>query len=1027
MCLLSVRKKSSIYDTDLAIVPPCAFHVLFSRRVVLEYVQEVIQREVPGSKIFPVGSFPLKTYLPYADVDMVMFPPRSGPSTSSVGASLGEGEAGSSGKEGESSDEPGEKTDDHPGGSEEISNTVRAPSLLAVNTALCSMAALAGSRRGPRPQNGDDGLEKPEIRNVSYINARTPIVTMLVGNVVVDLTDNQGGSVAASALLEEADNLIQRDHLFKRSLLVLKAWAWCETPRLVGTRVLGAQKGGLTSYGLSVMVLHLFASKASADDLVHPLDVFIRFFEVYSEFDWARNCLTLDGPLPFGSVRQPRLGGGSKGAGGKKSRLQPLVRRILAELSPGVEKEKEKEKDAGKPARRGRRGSKFGRTSDGRDEDSSTSGVDSPDLSGTSPHFPRRDCNIQDPLNALNNLGHSVTKENLRALRHALQRGRRQLEAWQLLPPVVRPGSRSSEGPQRRPPAAGVAQPEQSPGGRSAKGSVDTERSEAVAGIGAEDDRVTGGNRTPSPQPSPPLVEQLNSAHRVPHQFGPPAQYVLLPPPQVAHPGVNVNHVPPQPVWVPGPQGQGQPIVVAFPQPFLQTVPHQYQIPSQPPPYTVSQGQPGVHRPYSAALVPAPGTPAHPYFSPQQFQLQRFLPVAYQGEHQFASGHQRFARVNVLPAGWGDQATAHSGVSAADPKLEERHKSAPQAEKSEGSTVENGCKGQRRKLPEEARDPPVHGSMLPWDLGTFVQASATSSTASLSDVVDYGSKDGQDCHFQSESGADDETLRGSAKENLIVLSCDASDHSSYTTVDTRHGERGEGALGLSGKLWAHGFLREVFPECCRRYGSGDGFREDLLDHPCQRRSKLQEPGAPSPRRHGAPNVLQGDSRAIWNSVTTVGKIRRETGPQPNWRNAKKAEPPLENEREVVGAELDGETGRSEAKENQAGVEQRATKVGRMDAVAPAYSGGDHLALSTNTGGDAPGVGMLRPREKVGEVGTGDRPQWEDGDGPKSDDVSVGDLCRGVLLYRMGFLQLCFCRSLALSMCSTVCRAHNPWR
>lgn len=985
-----------------------------SRSAVLEYVQEVIQREVPGSKVFPVGSFPVKTYLPYADVDMVMFPPRSGPSTGSVGASLGEAEAGSAGKEGESSLELGKITDGHPGGDEAVANTVRAPALLAVINALCSMAALAGSRRGPRPQNGYNGLEKPEIRNVAYINARTPIVTMVVGNVVVDLTDNQGGSVAASALLEEADNLIQRNHLFKRSLLLLKAWAWCETPRLVGKQVLGAQKGGLTSYGLSVMVLHLFASKASADDLVHPLDVFIRFFEVYSEFDWARNCLTLDGPVPFGSARQPRPGGGSKGEGGKKSRLQPLVRRVLAELSPSVEKEKEKEK----AARRGRRASKFGRSSDGRDEDSSASGADSSGLSGASPHFPRRDCNIQDPLNALNNLGHSVTKENLKALRRALEQGRRQLEAWQLLPPSVRPSSQRSDGPLRRPPEAGVAQPKHSPGGRSAEGSLDTGRLEAEAGARAEGSRVGSGDRTPSPQPAPALVEQLNSARTVPHQFGPPAQYVLFPPPQAAHPVVDMKHGPPQPVWVPGTQGQGQPIVLAFPQPFLQAVPHQYQVPNQPQPYMVPQGQAGVQRPYSAALVPAPGIPAHPNFSPQ-FQLQRVLPVTYQGEHQLGPGHQAFPRVNVLPAGWGDQATAHSEVCAADPKREESHKSAPQADKSEGSTVENGCKGRRRKLPEEARDPPVHSSMMPWDLGTFVHASATSPTASLSDVVDYGSKDGQDCHFQSESGADDEVHRGSTKENLFVLSCDESDHS-YATVDTRHGERSEGAMEMrSGKLSVNGFLREVFPECCRRYGSGDGFREDLLDHPCQRRSKLQEPGAPPPRGHGAPDVLQGDSRAIWNSLVAVGETRRETGPQPNWSNVKQAEPSLENGQEAVGADGDGQVGRGGAEGNQAGVEQRATEVGRVDAVAPAYSGGDQLA---NTGGDAPGVGMLRPRGKIGEVGTGGRPQWRDGDGPKTDNVSVGH----VDVWN-GFLEVCYCSTVvtALSMC--YCSIHNPWR
>lgn len=966
-----------------------------SSSTVLEYVQEVVQRQVPGCKIFPVGSFPLKTYLPCADVDMVMFSPRSGSSTGSVGNSPGEVGAGSSGKGREGSHDLEKKTDNHPGGDAEIADAVRPPALVAVNSALCSMAALAGSRRGPRPPNGpwpSHGQIEPEIRNVSFINARTPIVTMVVGNVVVDLTENQGGSVAASALLEEADNLIQRDHLFKRSLLILKAWAWCETPRLVGKRVLGAQKGGLTSYGLSVMVLHLFASEASADELVHPLDVFIRFFEVYSDFDWGRYCITLDEPLPFGSVRQPHPGGGSGGESAKTSRLRPLVRKVLAELSPGAEKENEQEK----AARRGRRASRSGRSFEGRGEDSSASGAGASGSSGASPHFPRRDCNIQDPLNALNNLGHSVTKENLKALQRALRRGRQQLEAWQLLPRPVRHNSPPIDGPLRRPRETGVAQPKQSPGGRSSEERCDHGRSEP--GPAAEDPRVGNGERFSSTQASPPAVEQLNSARGV-HQFGPPAQYVGLPPPQAAYMGVGTNNGHPQPVWIPGPQGQ--PIVPSFPQPFSQVAPHQYQIAHQPQPYMVPQRQPGMQRPYSASLVPAPGIQAHPNFS-SQFQLQRVLPVTYQGDHQLGPDHRMFARMNVIPAGWRGQATAHSEVHVADPKLEEKHKSAPRADKSEGSIAENGsCEGRRRKRPEEVRDPAMQSTMSPWDLGSFVNTSATPSTASMSDVMDYGSKDGQDFQFQSDSGADDEVHEGPAKETTFMSSCDESDLSEMT-VDTRHGGGGDGPMEMtSGKLWANSFLREIFPECCHRYGSGDGFREDLLDHPCQRRSRMQEPGAPSPRPHGAPNVLQGDSRKLWNSLTTVGEMVRETGPPSSRRIVKEAEPTLEYGREVEGADRDGQAGRSGADDesahvgHQAGVERRATQIELIDVVAPAYGGG-RPSPPTIKGGDAPGEDVLLPTWKTGEEDGGGRPQRGGRGGIKTNKVRLCEMCLRLL-------------------------------
>ena len=993
-------------------MPPACACALPLPSAVFDYVQEVIQQEVPDCKIFPVGSFPLKTYLPYADVDMVMFPRRR---ASNVGDSAVGGGAGSTGRVRARSGERMGTVDDIVGGDDGgIADAVRPSALFAVNKALCMVAARAGvKRRNPlrnRPWTPSGEADNPEIRNVQFINARTPVVTVVVGNVVVDITENQGGSVAASALLEEADNLIQRDHLFKRSLLLLKAWAWCETPRLVGIRVLGAQRGGLTSYGLSVMVLHLFALRSSAETLLHPLDVLVRFFEVYSEFDWSRYCLTLDGPVPLESVREPGHRAVFQGEGERTSRLQPLVRKVLAELSPVPEerekekgnKEKgEKEKQKEKGVRRGRRASRFGRHSDGRGKASSPANVGATSAAAsaaTAPHFPKRDCNIQDPLNALNNLGHSVTKNNLKALESAIRQGRQQLEAWQLLSTVSPSRLPRGDDRQRRP---SDQQPEASRSRRLQGG--------RTVEVGAEDRRAgsAGFIVDPSPVAAAPAVEQVASASRVPRQFGPLAQYVLTPPLHSAYSGASMNAGGRQPVLVPGPYPlatrEGRPIVLAYPQPFMQAAPQQNRFAYQPQPYMVphGHGRPGMLQPYPAVLVPAHGAQARPELLPQ-WPLQGALPVTYQGHTQLGGDHHTFARMSVLPSGWRDHATARSEVLIPGPEFE-RQRSASRVEEMKGFPNEKeSCTCEPQKLQRESHDSAMQEPASPWDSRAFVNASRTSSTASLSDFHEDGSKDGQDCQLQYESGAENDLYGRRAKDNHFTSSSfDGFDHSD-AMMDTRHAERGDGhgaeIKTMDGNLWTNSFLQEFFPECCQRYGAGDGFRDDLLDHPCQRRSKLQEAGSPRPRQPGAPDVLKGASRDVWNSLKTVGTILRETAPQTNGRNVKEVEARAENGRGAIASCVRGKGGESGPRGvrahdgHDAEAERRVAQVRQADGVARACTGGGGSpASSTNSGSNAHGVETSRPKRKDDEVGNG----RQCGVGPNT--VRVSTLCwHGIL-------------------------------
>lgn len=155
--------------------------------------------------------------------------------------------------------------------------------------------------------------------------------------------------------------------------------AWClhESSKYVGMAILGSKShGGLSSYALSVMILSLFNGNKCG--LHHPLQVFGKFLQVFSTFDWSQQLLTHDGPVPlsctYDSSSGPRVD--------SRSRFSVLVERLKRY---------------------------------------------SEDLSPSST-FPIRCCNILDPLNSSNNLGYSLNRQSLQFVQHALLEGRLHFE-----------------------------------------------------------------------------------------------------------------------------------------------------------------------------------------------------------------------------------------------------------------------------------------------------------------------------------------------------------------------------------------------------------------------------------------------------------------------------------------------------------------------------------------------------------------------------------------------------------------------
>ncbi|XP_057869040.2 uncharacterized protein LOC131076031 [Cryptomeria japonica] len=204
------------------------------RNEVIDYVQRLIQGRI-GCKVFPFGSVPLKTYLPDGDVDLTTF------------SSILNIE-------------------------DKWANDVR--------------AVLEGEETSKAAEF--------RVREVHYIKAEVKLVKCLVENIVVDISFNQLGGLSTLCFLEKVDRLIGKDHLFKRSIILVKAWCYYES------RLLGAHHALISTYALETLVLYIFNRFHAS--LHGPLEVLYRFLDYFSKFDWENYCVSLQGPVSISAL-----------------------------------------------------------------------------------------------------------------------------------------------------------------------------------------------------------------------------------------------------------------------------------------------------------------------------------------------------------------------------------------------------------------------------------------------------------------------------------------------------------------------------------------------------------------------------------------------------------------------------------------------------------------------------------------------------------------------------------------------------
>ncbi|KAE8655533.1 Melibiase family protein isoform 1 [Hibiscus syriacus] len=292
-----------------------------NRKSIIAYFQRLIKGYY-GCEVFPFGSVPLKTFLPDGDIDLTAL--------------------------------------SHQNMEENLA------------TYICNILQ--------DNQHNSDFV----VQDVQYIRAQVKIVKCTVNDIPVDISFNQMAGLSALCFLEKVDQLIGKDHLFKRSIILIKSWCYYES------RTLGAHHGLISTYALEIMILYII--NVFHLSLCGPLAVLYKFLDYYSSFDWANYCITITGPVSISSLTA-----------------------VFAEIPETDVDELLLSRDFLSYCRE-------------------TYFVPTQSLEIGANGFPVKYMNIVDPLKVNNNLGRSVSKGNFHRIRCALTYGAQRLGEILMLP-----------------------------------------------------------------------------------------------------------------------------------------------------------------------------------------------------------------------------------------------------------------------------------------------------------------------------------------------------------------------------------------------------------------------------------------------------------------------------------------------------------------------------------------------------------------------------------------------------------------
>lgn len=109
----------------------------------------------------------------------------------------------------------------------------------------------------------------------------------------IDISIGQHGGLCTLDFMNHFDNkVIGRDHLMKRSIMLLKSWMTYESS------LLGSQLACMATYALYTLVIYIFNNYSKdGEGIQTEMQFFKKFFQILGDFDWDKHLITIYGPI----------------------------------------------------------------------------------------------------------------------------------------------------------------------------------------------------------------------------------------------------------------------------------------------------------------------------------------------------------------------------------------------------------------------------------------------------------------------------------------------------------------------------------------------------------------------------------------------------------------------------------------------------------------------------------------------------------------------------------------------------------
>ena len=135
------------------------------------------------------------------------------------------------------------------------------------------------------------------VRNVNVVSEQnqTKITCMLDASLEVEICTNVRLDMCLFTFLNEFDNLVGKDHLFKRTLLLVRSWWFYESASPVNTPV----RHYLSEQTICIMLVAVF--NIYSQQINSVFEAFVYFLRDFSQYDGKNHVITVQGIVPFQS------------------------------------------------------------------------------------------------------------------------------------------------------------------------------------------------------------------------------------------------------------------------------------------------------------------------------------------------------------------------------------------------------------------------------------------------------------------------------------------------------------------------------------------------------------------------------------------------------------------------------------------------------------------------------------------------------------------------------------------------------